>query len=51
MNPDPYYVFKTLFDFETIINMAFFTRVEDFRTVLNACLPVCDWETLAGANF
>ena len=35
-----------MFDFETIINMAFFTHVIDLQAALNACLSVRDWEML-----
>ena len=40
---------KTFFDFETIINMAFFTNVIDLQAALSACLSVRDWEMLTEA--
>ena len=38
-----------MFDFETIINMAFFTDVIDLQAALSACLSVRDWEMLTEA--
>ena len=43
---------KTLFDFPNVNRgNGFFTSVEDFQTVLNACLTARDSETLTSANF
>ena len=44
---------KTLFDFRNVYREDgyFFTNVEDFQTVLNACLTVRDSEMLTNANF
>ena len=38
-----------MFDFETFINMAFFTNVIDLQAALSACLTVRDWEMLTEA--
>ena len=43
--------FKNLVRFSIIMKNAVFTSVEEFQTVLNACLTVHDSESLRSANF